>query len=103
MFANDKGPQPMRPMEYPRGLPWLTAIRKHQVHLGNILTDVTARAALAQVANSPGLLFIEFPEDLGAIKHGRWAGQRPASILAKGGDFSVAACGGSSHSRTSSV
>ena len=80
MFANDRGPQPMRTMEYPRGLPWLTAIRKHQVHLGNILTDVTMRAALAQVANSPGLLFIEFPEDLGAIKHGRWAGQRPASI-----------------------
>ena len=80
MFANSYGPQPMRTALHPMGFPWLTSLRRRTVQLANTLTDVTMRAALAQANNVPGLIIIEFPEDLGAVVRGKWAGQRPASL-----------------------
>ena len=80
MFANNRGPRPMRTFVHPMGLPHLSAVRKKIVQLANTLTSVTMQAALAQASNSPGHLIIEFPEDLGAVKHGEWYGQRPASL-----------------------
>ena len=70
----------MRTFLHPLGLPHLSAIRKRIVQLANTLTSVTMQATLAQVCNAPGLLIVEFPEDLGAVKHGEWYGQRPASL-----------------------
>ena len=70
----------MRTFEFPHGLPNLTPIRRKLVQLANKLSEVTLRASLAQVRNTPGLLVIEFPEDLGAIAHGDWFGRRPASL-----------------------
>ena len=72
MFANKRGPRPMRTFEFPLGPPNPAPIRKKLVQLANKLAQVTLQAALAQVKNSPGLLVIECPEDLGAIAHGAW-------------------------------
>ena len=74
------GPPPCRNAKFLRGFPWLTGSRLHTVRIANSLSDFAFLAAIAQVATQPGWLFLEFPEDLGAVVSGRFAGMRPASI-----------------------
>lgn len=80
MFANDWGPKPLRTMAFKRGFPWLEGDRLQKCMLANELTDFTYEAIEAQILNDPGLLLVEFPEDLGAIQHGKHQGIRPASF-----------------------
>ena len=79
-FANNYGPAPVRTMEHKRGFPWLVGEKKRRVLLGNILADFAFEAILAQIQQDPGIGVMEFPEDLGAVRHGQWHGVRPASI-----------------------
>jgi hypothetical protein len=78
-YANDNGPRPSRSLQYPRGFPWIQGEKKRIVEIGNILADFTFEAVLVQ-AELGRLAVIEFPEDLGAVKNGRWSGIRPSSI-----------------------
>ena len=79
-FANRLGPRPCRTRVFPRGFPWLTGQQLRLVQLANTLTDFTWQAAAAQILNNPGLLALEFPEDLGRVVRGEFAGVVPASI-----------------------
>ena len=79
-WANDLGPRPTRSFEYPRGFDWLLGDSKLKTQLANTLTDVTFAILDAQAALSPGLIVLEFPEDLGAIQSGKHYGRRPGSI-----------------------
>jgi hypothetical protein len=54
--------------------------QKAGVGLANTLVDLSWKISLIQVEQHPGLLVIEFPEDLGAIAYGKYQGVRPASI-----------------------
>ena len=79
-FSNTLGPAPLRCFGEPRGFPWLHGPRWTKVNLGNILSDFALDMVLIQVSLQPGLLFMEFPEDLGTIRNGLNRGLRPASI-----------------------
>ena len=79
-FANNLGPKPARTFLHRLGFPWLLGETKRLVKVANLLTSFTFQAILAQSKTSPGLVFVEFPEDLGAIRGGQWHGTRPASI-----------------------
>lgn len=79
-FANRLGPRPSRTKQFPRGFPWLTGQQLRLVRLANTLTDFTWQAASAQIQNDPGLLALEFPEDLGRVVRGEFAGTIPASL-----------------------
>ena len=79
-FANRLGPPPMRCALNPRGFSWLTGAMQKRVRIGNCLADFTFKAALEQSKNDPGMVVVEFPEDLGMVKKGPFAGMRLASI-----------------------
>lgn len=79
-FANARGPPPLRTRDHLKGFPWLTGERKRRVILGNILADVALNSILDQSKQTPGICALEFPEDLGAVRSGSWAGVRPASL-----------------------
>ena len=80
MFSNTNGPAPLRCFDEPRGYSWLMGARLQKAKLGNILTDFTMEILLIQLNKAPGLIFVEFPEDLGSIRNGPNKGVRPASI-----------------------
>jgi hypothetical protein len=79
-FANTLGPVPTRSFTHPRGFSWLTGNLKKSAELANILVDFTFEVVEAQAKTTPGLVIVEFPEDLGAMTAGKWQGIRPASI-----------------------
>ena len=79
-FANRNGPRPSRTAAWRRGFPWLKGNSKRLVQLANTLTDFTWSAAKLQAKLVPGLLLLEFPEDLGAVSHGSMQGVIPASF-----------------------
>ena len=79
-YANNLGPRPSRSFLHKRGFPWLMGETKRIVEIANKLADFTFEIILAQARNFPGLVLVEFPEDLGSVKYGRWQGVRPASI-----------------------
>ena len=79
-FANNLGPKPLRSFFHRRGFPWLLGDKLRRVRLGNILGDFAFEALEAQSLQTPGFGGLEFPEDLGAVRGGQWAGVRPASL-----------------------
>ena len=79
-FANRNGPRPVRTKDFIRGFPWLRGNQLTLVRLANTLTDFMWEAAKRQIKNVPGLLALEFPEDLGRVAHGEFAGFFPGSI-----------------------
>ena len=78
-YANDNGPRPSRSFQHPRGFPWIRGEKRRIIEVGNVLADFTFEVVLAQ-AELEKFFVIEFPEDLGAVKSGRWYGIRPSSI-----------------------
>ena len=78
-YANRHGPQPTRSRDHLRGFPWIQGERKRTNELANILMDFSFTAVITQATTSPGIVLMEFPEDLGAVQHGEWAGVSPAS------------------------
>ena len=53
---------------------------QRMIQLGHCLADITFEILLLQSSLEPGLIVMEFPEDLGAVFSGPWAGSRPASV-----------------------
>ena len=80
-FANNLGPRPVRSLDYPHGFEYLNARELRAVELADILVDFSCDVIEAQLAISDSMLILEFPEDLGAVRHGSWSGVRPASIF----------------------
>ena len=78
-FANRFGPQPTRSKDHPRGFPWISGERRRTNELANVLMDFSFAAIIAQATTTPGIVLKEFPEDLGAVQSGEWAGTSPAS------------------------
>ena len=82
-YTNDEGPFPLRSRRHPRGFPWLSRPRRNKAEFGNILADFSYEAYEAfsrQCQHSPGLAYMEQPEDLGATRHQRIPGEVPASM-----------------------
>ena len=79
-YANTNGPAPQRSASFLRGFSWLRGDRLKAVRIANALTDFAFEAFGCQVVTCPGIAFLEFPEDLGAVTSGKFAGSVPASI-----------------------
>ena len=81
VFANRRGPAPVRDWQWPRGFPWLAAASREAAEGANELVDFSVRLLQAAAQAPPrdgwrrcrGLL--EHPEDLGSAALGE-----PASI-----------------------
>ena len=69
------GPQPLRAKTQPRGFPWLTGGKKHEVTQANKLVDFSVKALEAQLQTPAGMSILEHPEDLGTV-----GSYTPASI-----------------------
>eukprot|EP00435_Cladocopium_sp_Y103_P066703 s951_g29.t1 len=80
VWANRRGPRPVRSYVRPRGLARLTWAERKRAEWGNNLTDFTFDAFELQAKLESGMALFENPEDLGAIKSGEHYGVRPASM-----------------------
>ena len=79
-FANHRGPRPVRCYQHPRGKDTLTARERDRAILGNVFADFAWEVATLVAKGAANFLAFEQPEDLGAIRKGPFAGQRPASM-----------------------
>ena len=80
-FANPWGPRPLRSAEMPHGFDYLNASEKRTVQLADILAQFSWDAIDAHLESMDSMRVLEFPEDLGVVKRGAWAGTRPCSIF----------------------
>ena len=80
-FANPWGPRPLRSKEFPHGFDYLSAPEKHTVQLADILVEFSFTAMMTHLESPSSMMVLEFPEDLGVVKSGQWAGTLPASIF----------------------
>ena len=79
-YANNLGPSPIRSFTQMRGFPWMVGAKRRQAELGNLLADFCFDALILQTMNVPGIAVMEFPEDLGSVRTGKFRGVRPASL-----------------------
>ena len=80
VWANRKGPRPVRSYTMPRGFNRMTWAERKRANWGNTMTDFTYKGFKIQVIDVGGIAVFENPEDLGAVKHGEHRGVRPASM-----------------------
>ncbi len=80
VWANFRGPRPVRSYKDPRGLDKLTAAERDRAILGNIFADFSWEVIKIAATSSLPFLLLEQPEDLGAMRYGPFEGQRPASM-----------------------
>ena len=80
VWANFKGPLPVRSYEEPRGLDNLTSAERDKAILGNIFADFCYEVILATLDTELSFLLMEKPEDLGAMRYGPYMGRRPSSM-----------------------
>lgn len=78
-WSNRRGPRPVRSFCNPRGFNRLRWSERSKANWGNILADFSFQVCKLVITQHTMLLF-ENPEDLGAIQHGEFQGQRPASM-----------------------
>ena len=74
VWANFKGPRPVRSYEKPRGLDNLTAAERDKAILGNIFADFCWDIIMATLEIELAFLLLEQSEDLGAMRYGPHAG-----------------------------
>ena len=79
VWANKRGPRPIRSYRAPRGFSRLTWAERKRADWGNSMTDFTFEG-FEQQAKQGGMAIFENPEDLGAVKNGENFGVRPASM-----------------------
>ena len=79
VWANRRGPRPVRSFVKPRGLIRLSWAERKRATWGNTMSDFTYQAFQLQV-DQGGMALFENPEELGAIKSGEHRGVRPASM-----------------------
>ena len=77
VWANRKGPRPVRSYTMPRGFNRMTWAERKRANWGNTMTDFTYKGFEIQVIDVGGIAVFENPEDLGAVKHGEHRGIRP--------------------------
>ena len=80
VWANFKGPRPVRSYQKPRGLDSLTSAERDKAILGNIFADFCCEVIMATLDTELSFLLMEQPEDLGAMRYGPRMGQRPSSM-----------------------
>ena len=80
VWANKRGPRPVRSFAQPRGLHRLTWAERKRANWGNTMTDFSFEAFLSQAKQPGHIAVFENPEDLGAVKSGENFGIRPASM-----------------------
>ena len=80
VWANKRGPRPVRSFAQPRGLHRLTWAERKRANWGNTMTDFSFEAFLSQAKQPGHIAVFENPEDLGAVKNGENFGIRPASM-----------------------
>ena len=80
VWANRRGPRPVRSFTCPRGFTRMTWAERKRARWGNTMADFTFEAFQTQAIDCGGLAFFENPEDLGALKSGEHRGIRPASM-----------------------
>ena len=79
-WSNRKGPRPVRSFVFPKGLQRLTWHERNKANWGNTLKDFTFQMIQVAIDQQVPLILFENPEDLGALQHGPFEGQRPASM-----------------------
>ena len=79
-WSNRKGPRPVRSFLKPKGLERLSWMERKKANWGNTLKDFTFEVIILALERQVPMLLFENPEDLGALQHGPYAGQRPASM-----------------------
>ena len=84
VWANKRGPRPVRSFAQPRGLHRLTWAERKRANWGNTMTDFSFEAFLSQAKQPGHIAVFENPEDLGAVKNGENFGIRPAQYVAMG-------------------
>lgn len=80
VWANRRGPRPVRAFTKPRGLVRLSWAERKRANWGNTMADFTYKAFELQARQPEGIAVFENPEDLGAVKSGENFGIRPASM-----------------------
>ena len=80
LWANFKGPRPVRSATKPRGLDQLTAAKRDRCILGNIFADFAWEVVELAIDVNVSFLLLEQPKDLGRLATGPYEGQRPASM-----------------------
>ena len=79
VWANKRGPRPIRSYRAPRGFSRLTWAERKRASWGNSMADFTFEG-FEQQAKQGGIAIFENPEDLGAVKSGENFDVRPASM-----------------------
>ena len=80
VWANDRGPYPLRSFFCPRGFAWNSKSRKEKAEVGNILGDFSYEALRRQLRHPRKFAAMEQPENLGRVKKRRIPGHWPASM-----------------------
>ena len=80
VWANDRGPYPLRSFFCPRGFAWNVKSRRAKAELGNILGDFSYEALRRQLRHPRRFAAMEQPENLGRVKKMRIPGHWPASM-----------------------
>ena len=80
VWANFKGPRPVRSYTHPRGYQKLWGKQKEKAVLGTIFADFAWDVATVVAEGATKFLAFEQPEDLGKLQKGPYRGSRPASM-----------------------
>ena len=80
VWANDRGPYPLRSFLCPRGFAWNTRPRREKAEVGNVLGDFSYEALRRQLRHPKRFGVMEQPENLGRVKKMRVPGHWPASM-----------------------
>ena len=80
VWANERGPYPLRSFFCPRGFAWNAKARKEKAEVGNILGDFSFEALRRQLRHPRLFAVMEQPENLGRVKRPRVAGHWPGSM-----------------------
>ena len=79
-WSNRKGPRPIRSFLKPKGFERLSWVERKKANWGNTLKDFTFEVIHLALEAQVHMILFENPEDLGALQHGPYAGQRSASM-----------------------
>ena len=80
VWANDRGPYPLRSFFCPRGFAWNVKSRREKAEVGNILGDFSYEALGRQLRHPKRFALMEQPENLGRVKRMRIPGHWPGSM-----------------------
>ncbi len=80
VWANERGPFPLRSFFCPRGFAWNVKARREKATVGNVLGDFSYEAMKRQLRHPKRFSVMEQPENLGRVKKMRIPGHWPGSM-----------------------